>query len=200
MTTHVAIIGAGSVGRALGAGLSSHGTEVVFGVRDPSDPRHGLGRLARPAEAVQGAAVVVLAIPAAAVPDAVAELGLGEGQVVIDATNSVGAAVPGGHATMGDLVAALVPPGVAVAKAFNTVGAEHLSGGESAAGPIFLPIAGDPAAVEAAGELARRLGYDVAVLGGREHFGMVEAHAQLWIHLAFRCGWGRGFAFTVARA
>jgi hypothetical protein len=28
---------------------------------------------------------------------------------------------------------------------------------------------------------------------------MVEDAARLWIHLAFRCGWGRDFGFGVLR-
>ena len=41
--------------------------------------------------------------------------------------------------------------------------------------------------------------FDVADLGGPEAIRIVEDHARLWIHLAFRCGWGRSFGFTVAR-
>jgi predicted dinucleotide-binding enzyme len=87
-----------------------------------------------------------------------------------------------------------------VAKAFNTVGAEHLGNGRTDHGAVFLPVAGDPEAVAAVVALAAGLGFDVVDLGGREQFGMVEDHARLWIHLAFRCGWGRQFAFTVARS
>jgi hypothetical protein len=65
---------------------------------------------------------------------------------------------------------------------------------------VFLPIAGDPEALDVAAGLAAALGFDVAVLGGRERIAMVEEHARLWIHLAFGCGWGRQFAFTVARS
>jgi predicted dinucleotide-binding enzyme len=199
--TRIAVIGAGSVGRALGQALAGQGHGVVFGVRDPDDARYGgLDSRATPRVAADGADVVVLAIPADAVPEAVPELGLVAGQVVIDATNAVRTPPPDGRATMGELVASLVPDGVQVVKAFNTVGAEHLGDGRTNHGGVFLPMAGDPAAVEVAAALAGQLGFDVAVLGGRERVAMVEDHARLWIHLAFACGWGRGFALTVSRS
>jgi predicted dinucleotide-binding enzyme len=198
----IAVIGAGSVGAAVGRALAAIGHAVTFGVRDASDPRHaGLGDVVVGVqEAARGATVVLLALPADAVADVVPRLGLRAGQVVIDATNAVGAPVPGGFSTMGELVASLVPEGVHLVKAFNTVGAEHLGDGRTAHGGVFLPIAGDPDALDAAATLATALGFDVAALGGRDHIAMVEEHARLWIHLAFGCGWGRQFAFTVARS
>lgn len=196
----IAVIGAGSVGKALGRGFAAHGHTVVFGVRDPGDPVHAsLGPVATPSGAAARASIVVLAVPAAAVAELVPRLGLVAGQVLVDATNAVGVAVPQGFATMGDLVASLVADGVHVAKAFNTVGAEHLGDGRTEHGDTFLPVAGDPAAVDAVRALAAELGFAVAPLGGRDQFALVEAHAKLWIHLAFRAGWGRGFVFTVAR-
>lgn len=195
----IAIIGAGSVGRALGNGLTRVGASVVHGVRDPGDERHrDLPQVDAPAGACDGADVVIIAVPAGAVPEVVPALGLRPGQVAVDATNAVRAPVPGGHATMGDLVASLVPSEVDVAKAFDTIGAEHLADGRIDGRPAFLPVAGDPPAVEAVLPLARSLGFDPVVLGGREAFGLVEDHARLWIHLAVACGWGRRFGFTVA--
>jgi len=200
-TTTIAIIGAGSVGRALGTSLAAAGHRAVYGVRNVDDPRYAdLSPVADVITAVRGADVVVLAIPAAAVPGTVPGLGLAAGQVVLDTTNAVRMPVPDGFPTMGDLVASLVPEGVAVAKAFNSVGAEHLGNGRTPHGPVFLPVAGDPAAVDAAAALAADLGHEPAVLGGREAFALSEEHARLWIHLAFARGWGRRFAFTVVRS
>jgi hypothetical protein len=197
----IAIIGAGSVGVAVGRALAALGHGVTFGVRDASDPRHaGLGNVAGIEAAARDATVVLLALPADAITDVVPRLGLRAGQVVIDATNAVRAPVPDGFPTMGELVASLVPDGVHLVKGFNTVGAEHLGDGRTAHGGVFLPIAGDPEALDVAAGLAAALGFDVAVLGGRERIAMVEEHARLWIHLAFGCGWGRQFAFTVARS
>ena len=194
----IAIIGSGSVGRALGAGLAGHGHAVVFGVRDPLDPRHhDLVRVAAVADAARDADAVVLAVPAGTLPEVIGELGLHAPQVVIDATNAVRVPVPEGFPTVADLVAARVPAGVAVVKAFNTIGAEHLGHGQVAGQAAFLPIAGDAAGVDLAQALATDLGFAPVPLGGRECFAMVEDHARLWIHLAFVTGRGRNFGFAL---
>lgn len=60
----IAIVGSGRVGQALGRCWADTGHEVVFGVRDPEDPKHsGLGDRAAPAEAVSGADAVLVALP-----------------------------------------------------------------------------------------------------------------------------------------
>jgi 8-hydroxy-5-deazaflavin:NADPH oxidoreductase len=148
--------------------------------------------------AVEGATVVVLAVPMEAVSTAVPALGLRSGQVVVDATNAVGAPVPEAFDTLGAFVGSLLPPEVALVKAFNTVGAEHLGGGTSDHA-TFLPIAGDEWATPVIASLATDLGFEVADLGGREAIGLVEHHARLWIHLAIRRGWGRDITFSVVR-
>lgn len=194
----VAIVGAGSVGRALGRGLSEgDDIEVVYGVRNPSDTMYQtLGTVAAPAEATEGADVVILAVPVGAIADLVPSLGLLEHQVVVDATNAVRTPVPGGYDTMGDFVGSLVPSGVLLVKAFNTIGAEHLGDGRFGLDRAFLPIAGDEQGLDVVEPLAESLGFSPAVLGGRESFGLVESHAALWIHLALVRGWGRGFGFV----
>ncbi|MEZ5140536.1 MAG: NAD(P)-binding domain-containing protein [Acidimicrobiales bacterium] len=194
----IAVIGAGSVGRALAGAFERTGHDVVVGVRDPDGAKHaGLTHeRATPRAATAGAAVVVLAVPAPALAEAIPALGLAAGTVVLDATNAVGAPPPGGHATVGDLVASLVPEGVAVAKAFDTIGAEHLATGTVDGVPALLPVAGDEAATAVALELGAAIGFDAVVVGGREAFAMVEQHAALWIEL-MRRGWGRDFGFSV---
>lgn len=207
MTT-LAIIGAGSVGRALGFGLAASGHAVSFGVRDPGDHRHtelapgskgeagAPVEVTTPAEATAGADVVVLAVPASAVADVVPRLGLQAGQIVVDATNAVGRPVPEGMSTMSELVASLAPDGVAVVKAFNTIGAEHLGDGRFDQQRAFLPIAGPEEETAVVSALAADLGFEPVVLGGAEAVRLVEDHARLWIHLAFNCGWGRSFGFV----
>ncbi|MFN6122165.1 MAG: NADPH-dependent F420 reductase [Actinomycetes bacterium] len=205
----IAIVGAGSVGRALGRGFAGAGHRVTYGVRDPGDPRHAALRdggagVASVADATAPADVVVLAVPADAVAAAIASMSLRAGSVLVDATNAVRTPVPDGHDTMGAFVAALVPGGVHVVKAFDTIGAEYLDGHRSAppqpgAGSPFLPIAGDEAGLVVVERLATELGFDVAVLGDRTAFRIVEDHARLWIHLAFARGWGRSFHFEARR-
>ena len=62
----IAIIGAGSVGATLGRAWIKHGEEVIWGLRDPADPKYAAlpkDRRKAPAEAVKGAEVVVIATP-----------------------------------------------------------------------------------------------------------------------------------------
>jgi 8-hydroxy-5-deazaflavin:NADPH oxidoreductase len=200
MQRRIGIIGAGPVGTALASGLSRAGHDVVIGARRPAEARYQdlAIDVVAVADAVEGADVVVLAVPAEALGDLVPALGLGAGQVLVDATNAVFTPIPDGFDTIGDFVASLAPADVAFVKAFNTVGAEHLAGGAFDP-PTFLPIAGDAQATTVVASLADDLGFDVADLGGREAIGLVEAHARLWIHLAIRRGWGRDFAWSVVR-
>lgn len=200
MARHVAIIGAGSVGSALATGLGTAGHDVVIGVREPDQSRYRdlPHRVVAFVDAVAGAEVVVLAVPADALAAVVPALGLRAGQIVVDATNAVSTPVPGDFPTVGDFVGSLLPVDVALVKAFNTIGAEHLAG-RTFDDPTFLPIAGDDAGTAVVAELGRDLGFDVADLGGRDAIGLLEHHARLWIHLAFRRGWGRDFAWTTVR-
>jgi hypothetical protein len=197
----IAVIGAGRVGSALARGLQHAGHRVVAGVRDPDKAADlaadGIG-VAPPSEAAAAAAVVVLAVPVDALADAVASIDGAAGKVLVDATNAVGSPVPGGFDTVGAYVASLAPA-AKVVKAFNTIGAEHLADGRVAGTPAFLPVAGDDEGRPVVIELATDLGFDVADLGGPESVRMVEDAARLWIHLAFRCGWGRDFGFGVLR-
>lgn len=200
MGQHIAIIGAGSVGAALATGFSAAGHHVVIGVRRPDEPKYEeLSVEATTVDAaVADATVIVLAVPADSLGDVVPSLGLHAGQIVVDAANAVFTPIPDGFDTLGEYVGSLIPDGVALVKAFNTVGAEHLAGGSSEH-PTFLPIAGDDEGTSVVAALGTDLGFAVADLGGRDAIGLVESHARLWIHLAIRRGWGRDFAWSVVR-
>jgi 8-hydroxy-5-deazaflavin:NADPH oxidoreductase len=193
----IGIIGAGSVGHALSEAFRRLGHDVVVGVRDPDDPRHAdvVGR-GTVGGAVSGSAVVLLAVPAPALPGLLPELPLAPPTVVVDATNAVGSAPPGGYATVGAYVRAVIDPAVPVVKAFNTIGAEHMSDGRVDGEPAFLPVAGDSAGADLVVGLARDIGFDAVWLGDADSVGMVEDHARLWIHL-MRSRWGRAFGFGV---
>jgi len=197
----VAVIGAGNVGRQLARGLDRAGHRVTVGARQPERAADLTAEgitVTDPATATADSQVIVLAVPVAALADALASLGSLAGKIVVDATNAVGVPVPEGHGTVGAYVASLAPEAFVV-KAFNTIGAEHLATGTVGATPAFLPVAGADEGRATVVSLARSIGFEVADLGGPECVGMVEDAARLWIHLAFRCGWGRDFGFGVLR-
>lgn len=202
MRNGIAIIGAGQVGRSLALGLARVGESVVLGVRDLGASRQDLPTdvaASSIADASAGSSVVVLAVPPEALSSVLDAVDPTAGQIIVDATNAVRGPVPGGFDTVAAYVASLVPEGVSVVKAFNTIGAEHLNDGRFGDQQAFLPIAGDSAGCDVVEPIATRLGFEVAVLGDRDAFGLVEDFARLWIHLAFRCGWGRDFGFVAAQ-
>jgi 8-hydroxy-5-deazaflavin:NADPH oxidoreductase len=85
----IAIIGAGSVGATLGRAWIKHGEDVIWGIRNPADPKHAAlpkERVKAPAEAVKEAEIVVIATPWSAA-EAIKSLGSLSGKIVIDCTN-----------------------------------------------------------------------------------------------------------------
>jgi 8-hydroxy-5-deazaflavin:NADPH oxidoreductase len=196
MTTRdVLVVGAGNVGHALATNLVAHGHVVRVAVRDPAAAVVPAGATAVPLRgAAVGVATVVLAVPFAAVDEVVPALGLEPGAIVVDATNPFGRAVPAGHASGASVVAAAAGAGVHVVKAFNVLGAEHMSSPVLPDGhrPV-LPVAGDDAAaVAAVVRLAERVGFDAVAVGGLEVAAVMEEAARYWGLLAFAGGRGRG--------
>src|SRR6478672_1253328 len=122
----IAVIGAGIIGRTLGAKWATAGHQVIHGVRTPESPE-----TAPIADAVAGAEVVVLAVPGAVAKDVLGALGEAlAGKVVIDATNDVQGA--GKLHALEELTDGAHP-----ARAFNTLGSENF------ADPIFNGITAD---------------------------------------------------------
>src|ERR671935_102980 len=145
----IAIIGAGNLGGALGRRWAAAGHDVTFGVREDGGVKGGLPAGARTASvegAAAGAEVVVLAVPAGAVADAVAAAGPLGGKVVVDATNPIGpgltlAAGPNGESAA-ERTQALVP-GAKVVKAFNQTGANNVANPAYGDSPPVMFYAGD---------------------------------------------------------
>lgn len=205
MGQRIGIIGAGNVGANLAMGLTRAGHTVTVGVRDlDSDKARRLREadagplVGSVQDAVVDVAVVVLAVPVAALADVLGALPGGSDLVLVDATNAVTEPPPSGFDSVAAYVVARAPE-ARVVKAFNTIGAEHLRGHGFGVRRPFLPIAGDNEGRQHVARLGIDLGFDVADLGGAEAFRLVEDAARLWIHLAFRAGWGRDFAFEVIR-
>ncbi|GAA1440442.1 NADPH-dependent F420 reductase [Leifsonia poae] len=87
----IAIIGTGRVGRTLSAGFATAGHEVVLGSRDPDDRGDAPAPILPAADAVDGADIVVDAIPGnVAVPN-LRELGRSalDGTILIDVGNAL---------------------------------------------------------------------------------------------------------------
>jgi 8-hydroxy-5-deazaflavin:NADPH oxidoreductase len=183
----IAVIGAGNIGGTLGGKWAAAGHEVVYGVRSPGAPG-----TAAVADAVDGAEVVVLAIPGAAAKDVLSSLAAAlAGKVVIDATNDIQGA--GKLHALDELADGAHP-----VRAFNTLGWENY------ADPVFDGVAADLFYAAEEGhtkEVADRLISDIGLepvwLGGVDAFDVVDSLTRLWFQLAFQRKLGRRLAFKM---
>ncbi len=207
---HIAIIGTGNLGGALGRRWAAAGHTLTYGSRNPAtdEVKGGLppgARLATNAEAITNADAIVIATPAMAVRDVVTALGPAlDGRIVIDATNPVG---PGlvllrgaDGASQGEQVQALAP-NVRVVKALNQVGANVIDAHDLTARAVQF-VAGDDAEARAtAVQLTRDAGFDAIDAGPMRRARELEHFAMLWISLSANksAGLGRDFAFTITR-
>jgi hypothetical protein len=194
----IGIIGAGNVGAAVGAAAvrADHDVAVAAtSVESAEKAAQGAGARAATSlgDAVQGADVVVLAVPYGAVAGIVDELGDAlAGKVVIDATNPL-------NDTFTDLATTGVSaaeqlqdrlPGASVVKAFNTIFASRHADPTQDGTPLDAFLAGDDTtAKEKAGQLASSLGYRVVDAGGLRMARALEEMAFLNIALNAANGW-----------
>jgi 8-hydroxy-5-deazaflavin:NADPH oxidoreductase len=201
----ILIVGAGSVGRALGEVWGRAGHAVTFAVRSPGDPK--AAELKKLGFAVVGpngraADVILLAVPWSAVPPALNALGPMQGRIVIDATNPLtdNLELAIGHTdSAGETVARLAPQ-ARVVKAFNTTGSNNMADSRYAGGKVVMPIAGDDAdAKRIVMSLATDLGFEPIDTGALAMSRHLEAMAMVWIKLAFAQGFGRNFGFAILR-
>lgn len=196
----IAILGAGNVGGGLGAACAAVGHAVVFGVRDPGSLK-AMEALATipdatattPAEAVEGADVVVFALRWSAVPPTIEGLPSLAGRIVIDAMNRLDG--DPGRSTTQDL--AVLLPGAKLAKAFNTIGFENLATARARRRPAAMFVAGDDTdAKRVAMDLAAELGFVPADAGGLVNAIALEHMVRVWLALAQTFGRGVGFAIS----
>ena len=160
------------MGSALAASWRERGHEVSVSTRDTV------------AETAAAGDVVVLALPARAVAEALAAAGPLGGKVLVDATNNVSGGPAG-------LEIAALAPGARYVKAFNTVFATFMHDTRPER-PASLVLCGDDEdARRVVSDLIRDLGFEPVDAGGGEQTPLVEALAHLVIHLAYTQG--RGF-------
>ncbi len=211
MNVKIAIIGAGNVGSALGKGWVVSGHEVVFGVRDPHSVKvqevvkatRGKAQATSVKDAASSSEVVVLATPWGATQEAIRAAGDLRGKIVVDATNPLKPDLSGlalGHTTSAGEEIARWAPGAKVVKAFNTIGAQHMTnprlGGQR---PSMFICGDDIAAKKTITELAEALGFEPVDAGPLTQARLLEPLAMLWISMAYAYGLGPNIAFKLLR-
>jgi predicted dinucleotide-binding enzyme len=202
----IAIIGAGNVGGGLAGAASTAGHDVVLSASDPAHAaetaaRTGGAAAGSNAEAVDGADVVVLAVPGSAVAGIAAELaGAVAGKVVVDATNPVNDTYTG-LTTTGVSAAELLQqqlPAASVVKSLNTVFASRYANPTEDGQPLDALLAGDDADAKATvGTLVESLGFRSVDAGGLRMARALEEIAFLNISLNAANGWSWQSAFQL---
>jgi 8-hydroxy-5-deazaflavin:NADPH oxidoreductase len=194
----IAIVGAGNVGKALSAAAVAAGHDVAVSATTRENAEEaaaaaGARAAANNADAVNGAEIVVLALPHAAVAEVANELGPAlAGKVVVDASNPLNTTftdlVTVGTSSAEDLQRQL--PDASVIKAFNTTFASRHGSPTEGDAPLDAFIAGDDADAKAkVGELASSLGYRVIDAGSLRMARSLEEMAFLNITLNATNGW-----------
>lgn len=200
----VAIIGSGNIGQALGGALVGAGHDVTLAARDMVETDAvaksiGAAAAATVPEAIDGAEIVVLAVPYTSLADVAAEIKSSvAGKVVVDVTNPMGQA-PTGTSAAEQLANWL--PGARVVKAFNTTFAGLLAAPEAHGQTLDALYAADhPAAGEVVAQLIRSIGFRPVYAGGLSAAAQLEAMAGLNIQLqiATKGDWRSSFVLVGA--
>jgi len=205
----ISIIGAGNVGMALAQAFIRRGETVVFGVPEPEKYRAAVAALGGRASvttteaAIAASEVVILAVPHSAVAAIAQSVPDWQGKVLVDATNPLAPGLAGltlGTTTSGAEELAKLAKGARVVKAFNTTGAENMADAAYPGGAPMMPVCSDDAqARQRVLALATLIGFEAVDCGPLSAARYLEPFAMTWIHLAFRQGMGRQFAFGMLR-
>ena len=199
----VTIVGAGNMGRGIGTRVVAGGHEVEIVDRDPTEAGALAEELGGSTSALDpgapfGGEVIVFAVYYPGIKETVGQYADQiAGKVVVDITNPVDtntwdrlATAPGSSSA--EEVAALVPDGTSVVKAFNTNFSPTLVAGEVAGQPLDVFIAGDDeAAKQKVSQLASDGGLrplDVGPLARAqqlEHLGFLHISVQQPLGLGF---------------
>ena len=189
----IAVIGAGNVGCAIGAGWTAKGHAVTYGVRDPSKYSGTAASYKAPADAASDAEAIALCVMFHQAEEALRASGELSGKILLDPTNPLAPADGGLKLSMGfntsaaEFIAARTK--ATVVKAFNQVGANVL--GNTSGYPVrpIQFVAGDNAqAKQVVKGLVEDLGFDVLDAGPLAAARLLEPLAMVWIDQALRFG------------
>lgn len=194
----IAIIGVGPVGTALAEAFITAGHKVVLSARDEAHAEKVAVQVkAAPAasnrEAAMGADVVVMAVPAMAVPAVLNDLeGVIDGKVVIDLTNPISEdreTILRESASLAE-AAAILAPEAKIVKAFNTVLSTRMTDPVVEGIPLDGYYAGDdPDAKEVVAGLLEQLGFRPIDVGELVVSRTLELMAYLNMSLNAVNGW-----------
>lgn len=167
----IAVLGGGRVGSALAETWRERGHDVAVSTRDTV------------AEAAAAGDVVVLALPASAVPGVLVVAGSLEGKVLLDATNNLSGGPSG-------LEIAALAPGARYVKAFNTIFSTFMHDSRPETPAALVYCGDDDTAKTTVAQLISDAGFEPVDAGGADAVPLVDALAKLVIGIAYRQGRG----------
>jgi len=192
---NTAIIGLGNIGSQLAKNLTAGGENVIVADRTLAKAEKlaaELGGKARPmpvADAISKSDVVVLAIYFDAIKDLLATYrGALAGKVIVDPSNPIAPDGKGGFKktippdqSSGQLIAALLPEGAELVKAFGTLGAQSLASGvnRSPERAVLFYATDYPEAGKAVARLIVASGFSPVSVGGVDQSIRIEVGGDL---------------------
>jgi len=192
---NTAIIGLGNIGSQLATNLTAGGQSVIVADRTLAKAEKlaaELGGKARPmpvADAISKSDVVVLAIYFDAIKDLLATYrGALAGKVIVDPSNPIAPDGKGGFKktipadqSSGQLIAALLPKGAELVKAFGTLGAQSLASGvnRSPERAVLFYATDYPEAGKAVARLIVASGFSPVSVGGVDQSIRIEVGGDL---------------------
>jgi predicted dinucleotide-binding enzyme len=192
---NTAIIGLGNIGSQLAKNLTAGGENVIIADRTLAKAEKlatELGGKARPmpvADAISKSDVVVLAIYFDAIKDLLATYrGALAGKVIVDPSNPIAPDGKGGFKktipadqSSGQLIAALLPEGAELVKAFGTLGAQSLASGvnRSPERAVLFYATDYPEAGRAVARLITASGFSPVRVGGLDQSIRIEVGGDL---------------------
>jgi len=191
MAKKLGILGDGHVGSAIARGAQRAGYEVRAVGSDKKAQR----------ETAAWGDMVVLAVPFAALDEVVKSVGDAlDSKTVVDVTNALGPQLKlaVGFTTSGAEELQKKAPKARVAKAFNTIFAQHMDTGRVGDQRLTAFVASDDARAKSDTlELARGIGFDAVDAGPLESARLLEPLALLNIRLGYMLGMGTGIGFEL---
>jgi 8-hydroxy-5-deazaflavin:NADPH oxidoreductase len=186
----IAVIGKGNIGGSLGSKWREAGHDVVYGARNTEGEGPGGAPVRSIADAIDGAGVVLLAVPGKVVADVINQHAAAlAGKTVIDAVNRIGAPEFDSRALITEAA-----PQARYARAFNSLGWENFAGPLPGANMFF---AADPEARAVTEELIAAVGLEPAFVGDATATPVVDGLLPLWFALVKQNGGNRRVALRV---
>jgi 8-hydroxy-5-deazaflavin:NADPH oxidoreductase len=191
----VAIIGTGNIGGTLAADFAAGGQDFLLAGRDQEAARKiaadldGHAEVVSVDEAVQRADVLVPAVWLDVFKQLIAQYGEQlAGKVIVDPTNAIGPDGSGGYRktigeqeSSGQILAALLPAGARLVKAFGTLSAPTLAAvaRREPERAVLFYAADDDAAGDLVASLIQVAGYDPVRVGGLDQSIRIEMFGDL---------------------